>query len=1260
MAGFSFPQDCPDAPEGSIQSAGRSGAGAYGYGHLEWHGADGRMVWSCDLLAVYGMAEAPCDEAGFLAVVHPEDRDRVRTDVALAFATGAPLDHQFRILQPSGAIRRILARGVAERTADDMILRVVQTDVTTLAPPPPSRSAEAFEQLVASSPFGIYTVDGAFRLRHVSPGARRTFAGIEPLVGRDFAEVMRLLWPEPMAERIIGQFRHTLETGEAYREPSVVAHRIDLNQSESYDWTIERITLSDGCPGVVCQFYDLTERNVYERALRDSEHRFALAQEAAGFGIWEMDFEGGRLSCDAVAQQLYGVPAETRLTDLAPARTAHPADAPCVQDTIRDAMKGGAKLSGEHRILRPDGSARWLSVSGRPVPGEDGRSARRAVGIVSDVTERRERERALRKSLARLEMAYEATGIAYWEVDLTTGRAEWSAQLDVILGLDGAEPPTADLFFRHVHPDDVLRVRERFAQAIATGGIYDEEFRIVRTDGRILYVAGRGRAVMAKDGTPVRMTGVNFDVTTRRTTEEALRASEARLALGVEIAGLALVEADFRSSRVHLSDWAARLYGLGDHGMELPRSALIELVHPEDRDSVLAELARADDPASGGLFEMTHRILRPDGQTRTVRVRRQVLFEGAGPARRPSRAIMAALDVTDELQAAWALRENEARLQLILDGSSAFIGVMDPDGTLREANAAILQAAGVTREAVTGRKVWEAAWFNHDPAVIARVRDSVARAGLGETVRHDAVVRMAGDARLTIDFMLTPVRDADGQVVCLVHSGFDVTERKRAEELLRDSEARFRGVFQYAGTGIVIVDTQRRLISANPALCRMLGYAEKDLVGLTIADIIHPDDLEENEEAIRQVLSGQVPSYETNNRCRTRDGETLWIQKHVSALRDAAGRAVGTIGLFTDISDRKRAEERAQLLMREVNHRSKNMLSLIQAVARQTARSSPRDFLARFDERIQAIAAAQNLLVTNGWQGVSLRELALSQLAHFKDLIGTRVLVDGPDFNITAAAAQTLGMAFHELATNAGKYGALSNDTGRVALGWTIRCEPDSDRELIVLNWEEREGPPVSPPETMGFGTRMIDSLVKSTLDAEVVVDFAPEGLSWRVEADISHVTEKVQARAIQDRPAGGLRRPESASTAPARGRRILVVEDEVVVALDVAMALEALGHVVLGPVATVEQAMRTLDEGGCDAALLDINLGRETSEPVARRLVEAGVPFLTVSAYSGRQQSPVFHRGRYLAKPIDHRRLEAELAAMLEAVPATHSAAGA
>jgi two-component sensor histidine kinase len=187
--------------------------------------------------------------------------------------------------------------------------------------------------------------------------------------------------------------------------------------------------------------------------------------------------------------------------------------------------------------------------------------------------------------------------------------------------------------------------------------------------------------------------------------------------------------------------------------------------------------------------------------------------------------------------------------------------------------------------------------------------------------------------------------------------------------------------------------------------------------------------------------------------------------------------------------------------MREVNHRAKNMLARVQAIARQTAGGQP-DFIERFNERIRVLAAGQDLLVRNAWQGVDVDELARAQLAHFADLVGSRIAADGPKLRLSAAGAQAIGLALYELATNAGKYGALSVDAGCVDVRWWL------ERDTFVMSWTERNGPPVLPPERRGFGSTVVGSMVEQRVGCKVDLNYAPSGLVWRLTCPAANALE--------------------------------------------------------------------------------------------------------------------------------------------------------
>jgi PAS domain S-box-containing protein len=269
---------------------------------------------------------------------------------------------------------------------------------------------------------------------------------------------------------------------------------------------------------------------------------------------------------------------------------------------------------------------------------------------------------------------------------------------------------------------------------------------------------------------------------------------------------------------------------------------------------------------------------------------------------------------------------------------------------------------------------------------------------------------------------------------------------------------------------------------------------------------VHPDDLEmfrKNRAAALDPVDPQPIAYEY--RIRRRDGEVHWLETHGLAYFEGTGperRAVSLGGTVQDITERRDREEKEHLLMREINHRAKNMLAVVDAIAHQTAARNPADFVERFSERVQALSANQDLLVRNEWKGVEIADLVRAQVAHFADLVGSRIVMQGPRLRLNPASAQAIGLAVHELATNAGKYGALSTDKGCVDIGWGLAGD------AFVMNWTEREGPPVTAPAQRGFGTTVMEAMAARTVGGEVTLDYHPSGVVWRLTCPAANALE--------------------------------------------------------------------------------------------------------------------------------------------------------
>ncbi len=258
------------------------------------------------------------------------------------------------------------------------------------------RNHDTFFALIENNPFGVYVVDADFRLRQVSLGAQKVFETIHPLLGRDFTDILRTLWPEPFASEAISRFRHTLDTGEPYTAPSTIERRVDISVVEAYDWRIERITLPDGRYGVVCYFYDLSERQQWEATLRGSEERLRLATNAAELGIWTWHPEGDGVAWENDRPyEIFALDRSEPPVTVArfKADFLHADDIETFETAFGRALEINVPLLCECRIRRTDGQTRWVEFTGRVIDGDENY---RLIGTVQDITNRKHAEEEIK------------------------------------------------------------------------------------------------------------------------------------------------------------------------------------------------------------------------------------------------------------------------------------------------------------------------------------------------------------------------------------------------------------------------------------------------------------------------------------------------------------------------------------------------------------------------------------------------------------------------------------------------------------------------------------------------------------------------------------------------------------------------------------------------------------------------------------------------------------------------------------------------
>ncbi len=533
---------------------------------------------------------------------------------------------------------------------------------------------------------------------------------------------------------------------------------------------------------------------------------------------------------------------------------------------------------------------------------------------------------------------------------------------------------------------------------------------------------------------------------------------------------------------------AERLFGYAR--AEIVGRNIRELI-PADRqneeDEILAKIRR------GELIQQYETVrLHKDGHNLDVSVTISPMHDSSGQIFGASKIVR---DITDRKAIEKKVRDSEAFTHRVLDNLYAFVGVLGLDGTLLQANRAPLEAAGIEAADVIGRKFWDCVWWNYSPDVQTQLKAAHQRVLSGHPVRYDVPVRMAGGRMVWIDFQLAPLRDDDGNIAYLIPSGMDLSDRKLVEERLRASFEIYLSLIENAPFGVYLVDSEFHMAQISAGGRTAFHSVPPPLIGRDFAEIMHvlwPAEVARDVIArFRHTLATGEPYRAprmVEERADTGVVESYdWTIERVT-LPDGS---FGIVCYFYDLSERQRHEEHVRMLMGEVNHRAKNMLSIVQAIARQTIVSSPQEFMDRFSQRLQSLSANQDLLISNDWRGIDVDQLVRSQISPFQDRFGARVSIDGPRLRLVPGAAQGIGMAIHELATNALKYGALSNETGRVSITWAC------DDGIFSMRWVESGGPAVVEPQRRGFGSIVTSGMVKSNVGGEVDLQYPASGVVW-------------------------------------------------------------------------------------------------------------------------------------------------------------------
>jgi PAS domain S-box-containing protein len=683
----------------------------------------------------------------------------------------------------------------------------------------------------------------------------------------------------------------------------------------------------------------------------------------------------------------------------------------------------------------------------------------------------------------RFAAAARAGGLLLYESDRRTGAIAWEGDTRQVLGYDPAEMGGYDWWYERVHADDRALVEAAMARGLGAAQPFAVEYRLRRADGCYCTVLDQAEVETNAGGEVARVVGTVQDITARRQADE----HRARLAAIVEASEDAVVSATLEGVFTSWNHSAERLFG---YTAEEAIGAPITLILPEDlldeRRQVVEKLRRGERVEHCETIRLTK-----SGQKIPVSVSfggiRDVWGELVGIA-------ATARDISGWLQAEQQNKENAERYRALSEVTREGIAIHDGNRIV-EANAAFGFLFGCQPAEIIGRAPWDFI------APEAR-NDAVARATSGTAEPYESVGLRSDGSRFPIEVCARMIAYQGRPMrVKLVR---DLTAQKTAEADLRHERELLQRILDTIPVMIALYRPDAKVLQLNPAFERLTGWSTEEARAIDLMTACYPDPV------YREQVRAFMASLEEGWRdivMTTKDGRVLQTSWANIRLPDHTH-----VGIGIDITERKQSEEQRELLLAELSHRVKNLLAVLQALASQTSRNSAsiEEFRTVFEGRLRALARAHGLLFEGQWQGADLQTLIEQTLdAHRVDR-PEAIEVAGPPVTLAPKQGLALGLALHELGTNAAKYGALSTGAGRIRISWEL--DNREGQRWVRLDWQELGGPQVRPPTKHGFGTTLIKRTFEYELGGSAELLFKATGLRCRASFPLS-VALRAQAK---------------------------------------------------------------------------------------------------------------------------------------------------
>jgi PAS domain S-box-containing protein len=655
----------------------------------------------------------------------------------------------------------------------------------------------------------------------------------------------------------------------------------------------------EGQRGVSVLLEDITERKRTEQKVQESERQFRQLAEQSTDMIVRLARDGTCRYISPACRTILGFrPAEILRRSLN--EVLHPDDVHLFAKVQAQLTKEHPVTTAELRIRHRDGYYVWIEASIRAIFDNRTRALVETYSIGREITTRKLAEEALRESEERYRSFVQSFhGIAY------RGRMDFvpvffHGAVEEITGYREkdflAGKPRWDQL---IHPDDLREIQKSFSDLRTCPHTSTErEYRIVRREGGVRWIHEHIRNICDETGRPAFVQGALYDVTDRKNAQEALRESEDRYRTLAEISPDAIIV--HRDGMIlYVNPAALTLIG-ASHSDQIIGKNVLDFILPGFRDAVRMNIQK--DLMGERTPPLELHMLRMDGTSVIVEGRGVGTLIGGQPAIQ-----VAIRDITDRKKVEAALKESEQKYRDIFEKSVVGLFRTAPDGRLIDANDALARMYGYSGAAEMVAAVPDVGRHYANPEERRKVLDTLAKKGVVEN--YETLHLKRDGARFWVSITVRIIRNTDGTVLFYEGSNIDITGRKRAEEALRQSEARFRSYFDMPLHGRAITSPEKGWLEVNDQICSILGYTRDEIVRMTWAEMTHPDDLAADSEQFDRIISGEIEQYTLDKRFIRNDGRVIWTSIAVGCVRKPDGTVDYIVGLMEDITDRKRAEE---------------------------------------------------------------------------------------------------------------------------------------------------------------------------------------------------------------------------------------------------------------------------------------------------------------------------------------------------------------